>query len=68
MIKAISWRVFGTLATMFISYAVTHEISSAIYIGIFEFVSKVAIFYFHERLWGYIPLGIQMAKPVSPSE
>lgn len=58
-IKAISWRVFATLTTMIISYLITHEISFAIYIGLFEFISKIALYYFHERLWNSIPFGMQ---------
>lgn len=57
IIKAVSWRVFGTLMTMLISFVITHKISFAIYIGLLEFFSKVMIFYFHERLWGIITFG-----------
>jgi uncharacterized membrane protein len=51
MIKAVSWRVFGTLATMLIIYLFTHKITITLYVGLFEFVSKIALFYVHERLW-----------------
>jgi uncharacterized membrane protein len=58
VVKAVSWRIFETLTTLIISYTITHKISFAIYIGIFEFVSKVAFFYLHERIWGAISFGI----------
>jgi adenylylsulfate kinase len=57
VLKAISWRVFGTLVTMAFTFAITHKISFALYIGLFEFVSKVFLFYLHERFWSGILLG-----------
>jgi adenylylsulfate kinase len=58
IVKAISWRIFGTLATMLITYFFTHKIDIAIYIGIFEFISKIVLFYIHERIW----VGISQTK------
>jgi len=59
IIKAFSWRIFATLTTMVISFLITHEISFAIYIGLFEFVSKIILFYFHERIWAVISFGMK---------
>jgi uncharacterized membrane protein len=58
LIKAVSWRIFGTLATVVISYIFTNKWSTALYIGAFEFITKIAIFYVHERVWHKIPLGL----------
>lgn len=58
LIKAVSWRIFGTLATVVISYIFTGQWSTALYIGAFEFITKIAIFYVHERAWHKIPLGL----------
>lgn len=49
--KTISWRCIGTLDTVLISYFVTGEISYSIKIGAFEIISKMLLYYFHERLW-----------------
>ena len=49
--KTISWRTIGTLDTVLISYYVTGEISYGIKIGAFEIISKMLLYYFHERLW-----------------
>jgi adenylylsulfate kinase len=59
LIKAISWRVFATLITMIITYLITHQLTLAFYVGFFEFFSKIFLFYIHERIWGWIPLGIK---------
>ncbi len=66
LIKAVSWRIFGTLATVIISYIFTGQWSTALYIGAFEFITKIAIFYVHERVWHVIPMGIK--KPIGLQE
>lgn len=65
LIKAFSWRVFATLTTILISYIITREISFAIYIGFFEFFSKIIFYYLHERVWATIPFGIRRVIPAS---
>jgi adenylylsulfate kinase len=58
LVKAVSWRIFGTFTTMVISYIFTGKLSTALFIGLSEFVLKVGIFYVHERVWHIIPLGL----------
>lgn len=57
ILKAISWRILGTFGTITIAFVVTHKISISFYIGFFEFISKVGLFYLHERIWAIIPIG-----------
>lgn len=52
--KTISWRVLGTLDTIVISYAITGETSMALSIGSVEVVSKMLLYYFHERAWAQV--------------
>lgn len=49
--KAISYRILGSLATFVIAYAFTKDASMSTGITVVELVSKLALFYFHERLW-----------------
>lgn len=49
--KTISWRTIGTLDTVLISFLVTGEISYGLKIGTLEIVSKMLLYYLHERLW-----------------
>ena len=51
LLKTISWRVVGTIDTITISYIITGEIKSALSIGSIEVVSKMILYYFHERIW-----------------
>jgi uncharacterized membrane protein len=56
-IKAVSWRAVGTIDTFIISYFVTGKISLASGIASIEVVTKILIYYFHERLWAVVPWG-----------
>ena len=51
LLKTISWRVVGTIDTITISYIITGEVKSALSIGSIEVVSKMILYYFHERIW-----------------
>lgn len=51
MMKAISWRIFATLTTVIITFVITHKVDFALYVGFFEFFSKIFLFYLHERVW-----------------
>ena len=57
MIKAISWRVVGTLDTMFVSTLISGDIKIGLSIGGTEVLTKMILYYFHERLWYRIPFG-----------
>ncbi len=53
-LKALSWRVVGTIDTMVISYFITGHLTMAISIGSAEVITKTVLYYFHERLWAHI--------------
>ncbi len=51
VVKAVSWRFFGSLATAGLVYGVTGSHSAALSVGGIEALGKVVLFYAHERLW-----------------
>ena len=55
--KAISWRVVGTLDTLIVSYVLTGEIALATSIASVDFVTKMILYFFHERIWNRIKWG-----------
>lgn len=58
MVKAITWRVIASLDTTVIAYFVTGgDITKAISIGGFEVITKMVIYYFHERVWNNVKWG-----------
>lgn len=57
IVKAVSWRVTGTLDTIMVSYIMTRSIKAALSIGAAEVFTKMALYYGHERLWARIRFG-----------
>lgn len=55
--KTISWRIIGTLDTLILSWIIVGEISTAAAIASVEFVSKMILYFFHERAWNKIKWG-----------
>lgn len=56
-IKALSWRVIGTLDTIIISWLITGKMVFAVSIGALELLTKTILYYFHERIWNTIKWG-----------
>jgi uncharacterized membrane protein len=56
-IKAVSWRTVGTIDTFIISFFVTGKVSLAGSIAAVEVVTKIVIYYLHERVWAVVPWG-----------
>lgn len=57
IVKAVSWRVVGTLDTLIVSYLLTGEIALATSIASIDFVTKMILYFFHERVWNRIKWG-----------
>ncbi len=55
--KAISWRITGTADTFVISWIITGSISLAGGIAITEVITKIVLYWLHERLWNKINWG-----------
>ncbi len=56
--KTVSWRAVATLDTFVISFLVTGSGTWAGTIAGFEVLTKVMIYYFHERAWMRINWGL----------
>lgn len=56
-VKAVSWRMLGSIDTFVISYLVTGRLVFAASIASVETVTKVILFYSHERVWAAVPWG-----------
>ncbi|MGB2153470.1 MAG: DUF2061 domain-containing protein [Flavobacteriaceae bacterium] len=57
LLKSISWRIVGTIDTFIISYIITGQIKFALSIGLIELLTKMFLFFIHERLWNQIKWG-----------
>jgi uncharacterized membrane protein len=57
VVKSISWRIIGTLDTILISWVITGQLTLAFSIGSVELVTKMVLYFFHERIWNGIKWG-----------
>jgi len=57
VVKAVSWRITGTLDTTIIAWFITHKLSIALAIGSIEVFTKMILYYFHERIWENVKIG-----------
>ncbi|MDY0233039.1 MAG: DUF2061 domain-containing protein [Sulfurimonas sp.] len=57
VIKSISWRTVGTIDTMVISYIITGSLVMAASIGSIEVITKMVLYYYHERAWNRLKIG-----------
>lgn len=57
LVKTISWRVIGTIDTVIISWLITGTLALAFSIGLVELVTKMVLYFFHERFWNTIKWG-----------
>jgi uncharacterized membrane protein len=60
--KAISWRVAGSLDTLILSYLVTRSFVLASSIASIETITKIVLYYVHERAWTIVPWGRRSRK------
>jgi uncharacterized membrane protein len=55
--KAVSWRITGSVDTIMLSWFFTGNLTTAAAIGLTEVVTKMVLYYLHERVWNRIGLG-----------
>ena len=60
--KAISWRVTGTIDTFIISWLITGQPLLASGIAFTEIMTKVFLFWLHDRVWNRIAWGTSNDK------
>ena len=49
--KTITWRIIGTLDTMILGWLVSGDAMIGLKVGALELVTKMILYYFHERVW-----------------
>ena len=55
--KALSWRMFATVITAAVAWAVTGKIGFAVTIGALDSLLKLGAYYAHERVWNRMSFG-----------
>jgi len=55
--KALTWRTTGTIDTFLVSWLITTKPFVAASIASVEVLTKIVLYYFHERVWNKIKWG-----------
>ena len=60
--KSLSYRIFGTLSSFAVVFAITGKGTLSALSAFWETVVKVGIYYWHERIWDKISWGRLRSK------
>jgi len=64
LMKAVSWRVLGSIDTFFLGWLFTQNVKAAGAIASTEVITKIFLYYFHERAWAQVGWGLPSLPPV----
>ena len=56
--KAITWRIVGTLDTMLLGWLISGDFKVGASIGLLELLTKMVLYYIHERAWYQSDFGL----------
>lgn len=59
VLKTISWRLIASIFTLIIAYLVSGNATVGIQISTSETISKLLLYYFHEKVWYRINFGLK---------
>ena len=56
--KSITWRIVGTIDTVLLGWLITGSSTIGLSIGGLELLTKMVLYYIHERVWYSFKFGI----------
>lgn len=59
ILKTITWRIVGTLDTMVLAWIITGNPMTGLKVGGAEVLTKMILYYLHERVWYRSRFGIE---------
>lgn len=62
IVKAITWRVTGTVDTFLLAWIITGKPGVALTLSSVEVITKMFLYYLHERTWTRISFGRKSQK------
>jgi uncharacterized membrane protein len=66
-VMAVTWRTVGSADTFLLSWLVTGKAHQAAVIATAEALTKIGLFYGHERIWRRIRWGLRPRPPSDPA-
>ncbi|MFC4722870.1 DUF2061 domain-containing protein [Geojedonia litorea] len=62
IIKTITWRILGTIDTIILAWIISGDPMIGLKIGLVEVLTKMLLYYFHERIWYKFDYGLDQRK------
>lgn len=62
LLKTITWRVTGTMDTMLLAWVISGNAITGLKIGFAEVITKMLLYYIHERIWYRTDYGLTERK------
>lgn len=59
ILKAVTWRIVGTIDTMLLAWVITGNPLTGFKIGMAEVITKTVLYYLHEEVWYKINFGLE---------
>jgi uncharacterized membrane protein len=56
--KTFTWRIVGTVDTMLLGWLISGNPLIGLKIGLLELITKMVLYYFHERIWYKSKFGV----------
>ena len=67
IVKTLTWRTIATTDTILIAWLLTGDLRVGLGIASIEVVTKMFLYYFHERAWSWSDWGVEDVDPIDPS-
>lgn len=58
VMKTVTWRIVGTIDTVLLGWLVTGSPTVGLSIGGLELITKMLLYYMHERVWYKFKFGV----------
>ena len=65
LFKTFSWRVVGSLTTLIVAWIVAGNPFTGLRIGLLETLTKIILYYLHEKIWYKINYGLNFRKSMN---
>ncbi len=60
--KTVTWRFIGTMDTMLLAWIISGNPLTGLKIGFAEVITKMVLYYLHERVWYKMDYGLEQRK------
>lgn len=67
LVKTVTWRMIASIDTFVLSWLITGSIAWAGSIAGLEVITKMLLYYGHERVWTRIDWGVTDTAPTAPT-